>query len=247
MSEQLWREYRASREPALRQQLIEAHLPLVRYIATKMLPGLHASVEHQDLVSWGVFGLMDAVERYDPDAGTKFSTFATYRIQGSINDEMRAQAWEPRSVRARFRAVSSATSELEHELGRTPTELEVATRVGITIEELGAIQRDIDHARVASLSAERSGGEDDERGGIGDLLAAADLGHLEHEMAELSASVATAVTRLPEQDQLLFAWVYAERMPFKQIAQTLGVTESWVSHLHTRGMVRLQRILSARY
>lgn len=244
--EDLWHQYRATRDPALRAQLIEAHLPLVRYIATKMLPSLHSSVEHQDLVSWGVFGLMDAVERYDPDAGTRFSTFATYRIQGSINDEMRAQAWEPRSVRARFRAVAAAGTDLEHALGRTPTEAEVAARVGITVEELGAIQRDVDHAKVASLSSADSAGDDD-RYGLGDMLAAADLGHLEHEMAELSASVATAITRLPAQDQMLFAWVYGQRMPFKDIAQTLGVTESWVSHLHTRGMVRIQRILSARY
>jgi RNA polymerase sigma factor for flagellar operon FliA len=219
----------------------------VRYTAQKMLGGLHASVERQDLVSWGTFGLMDAIERYDPDAGTKFSTFATYRIQGAINDEMRKQAWEPKSVRAKSRAVIAAAADLEHELGRSPTDIEVSTRVGISVEELSRIRHDMDVARVASLSSPTRGDDDERSGELGHLIEAVELGDVAHEFGELAASVATAITHLGPEDRDLMEWVYVQGLPFKDIARNLGVTESWVSHLHTRGMVRLQRVLSARY
>jgi RNA polymerase sigma factor for flagellar operon FliA len=248
MTEDLWREYRDHRDPALRARLIEMHLPLVRYIASKMLPSLHSSVELQDLVSWGCFGLIDAVERYDPEAGTKFSTFATYRIQGSITDEMRAQAWEPRSVRQKSRAVIAAVADLERQLGRTPSDIEVATHVGCSMDELGRTRLEMDAARVASLSATRD--DDGENGGseFGEIaLAATDLGDAGAEYEELSASVASAISRLGRQDRDLLEWVYVQGRPFKEIAAILGVTDSWVSHLHIRGLVRLQRILSARY
>lgn len=256
MTEDLWREYRTLRSEqdtaaakAMRDLLIETHLPLVRYTATKMLPGLHSSVERQDLVSWGVFGLIDAIERYDPDAGAKFSTFATYRIQGAINDEMRKQAWEPKSVRAKNRALLAAAAELERELGRTPTDMEVSTRVGVSTEELARTRREMDVARVASLSVEtRDDDGDSGRGNLGELIAAMDLpDHFEAEMTGLAAAVSSAVCLLSEEDRDLMEWVYVQHLPFKEIARNLGVTESWVSHLHTRGMVRLQQILSARW
>lgn len=249
MSDDLWREYRASRTKELRDRLIEMHLPLVRYTAQKMLGGLHASVERQDLVSWGVFGLMDAIERFDPDAGTKFSTFATYRIQGAINDEMRKQAWEPKSVRAKSRAVLAAAADLEHRLGRSPSDIEVSTAVGISPDELARIRHDMDVARVASLSSPMNthASWDEGPGELGHLIEAVELGEAGHEFEELSASVATAITHLGQEDRDLMEWVYVQRLPFKDIARNLGVTESWVSHLHTRGMVRLQRVLSARY
>jgi RNA polymerase sigma factor for flagellar operon FliA len=248
LSDDLWREYRRTRERALRDRLIEMHLPLVRYTAQKMLGGLHASVERQDLVSWGTFGLMDAIERFDPDAGTRFSTFATYRIQGSINDEMRKQAWEPKSVRAKSRAVLAAAADLERELGGSPTDVQVATRVGISVEELAKVRREMDIARVGSLSSPtRGNGDDDSSGELGHIIEAVELGDIGYEFAELSASVAEAITHLGQEDRDLMEWVYAQGLPFKEIARILGVTESWVSHLHTRGMVRLQRVLSAKY
>lgn len=248
MNDDLWVAYHRERDLDTRNALVEAHLPLVKYIATRMLPGLHASVEHQDLVAWGCIGLIDAIERFDPDAGAKFSTFATYRIQGSITDEMRAQAWEPRSVRARFRAVQAAMTDLERELGRPPADQEVATRIGCTLEELARIHQDVDSSRVTALSTP-VGGQDlgEGRAQLGDFIASSELGSTEHEMGELAASVGEAVSRLPEQDRVLLQWVYVQRMPFKEIAKVLGVTESWVSHLHTRGLVRLQRVLSAAY
>src|SRR5688500_15916516 len=107
----LFEAYQETRDPAVREQLIVAHMQLVRYVASRMLPSLHSSVELQDLVSYGMFGLIDAIERFDLTYKVKFQTFASYRIQGAINDEMRAQAWEPRSVRARFRQVQTAATD----------------------------------------------------------------------------------------------------------------------------------------
>lgn len=249
MSDDLLQEYHETRSPEVRARLIEMYLPLVRYNASKMLPGLHSSVELQDLVSWGVFGLIDALERYDPEAGAKFSTFATYRIQGSIHDEMRALAWEPRSVRQKLRAVVTAQTELEHSLGASPSDMQVATHVGISLDELTRVRREADVAMVASLSS--PGGDDDEadaEGHLGDTVISPEMMSSElADYAELSASVATGIGMLEGQDRTLFEWVYVQGRPFKDVARVLGVTESWVSHLHTRGLVRLQRILSARY
>jgi RNA polymerase sigma factor for flagellar operon FliA len=246
--QELWREYARTRDSKLRERLIESHLPLVRYIATKMLPSLHASVQHQDLVSYGVFGLMDAVDRYDVEAGTKFSTFATYRIQGSINDEMRAQAWEPRNVRSRYRQVLRAVGDLERELGRIPSEIEVATHVGISVEELRRIEGDARVSQVGSLSAPFGGatGESDSIE-VGDTVEAPALGDLGYEVTEAARSIGAAIQRLDEQDRSLFEWIYVHGLTFRQIADMLSVTESWISHLHTGLLVRLQRTLSALY
>ena len=241
--DELWREYASERSPEVRAQLIEAHIPLVRYVASRMIGRLHASVEHQDLVSYGVFGLMDAIERFDVDAGTKFSTFATYRIQGAINDEMRAQAWEPRNVRARFRRVQEAVTELEHELLRAPTESEVATHVGIDVAELRRIEHDMRVSVRASLSAPV--GEDGTE--LGELVAGEDLGDLPPQVSEMAALLASAMYRLPTNERVLLQLIYVEHLTFKHIAQVLQVTESWVSHLHTRAMVRVQRTMSAQY
>jgi RNA polymerase sigma factor FliA len=114
----VWARYKAAPTPEDREVLIVAHIPLVRYVASRMMPSLHSSVERQDLVSYGMFGLMDAIEKFDLNAGVKFSTFATYRIRGAITDEMRGQAWEPRSVRARSRVVVQAMTDLDRSYGR---------------------------------------------------------------------------------------------------------------------------------
>lgn len=243
--ESLWATYHVNKDRALRDRLIEAHIPLVEYVARRMLPKMHTSVEMQDLVSYGMFGLIDAVERFDPRAGVKFSTFAPYRIQGAITDELRSQAWEPRSVRARHRAVLDATDRLEHALGRLPSEQEVATDVGITPVELRRIIGDIDSAKVGSLSVVVRDGEDQQMQGrdVGVLDAAEQLPELD----EAGFRLASGLGHLSEHERLLLRLIYVKGVPLKKIAQTLGVTESWVSHLHTKVMVRLQRTLAGQF
>jgi len=241
----LWATYQVNKDRQIRDTLIELHIPLVEYVARRMIPRMHGSVELQDLVSYGTFGLIDAIERFDPRAGVKFSTFASYRIQGAITDELRAQAWEPRSVRSRYRQVLDAMGVLENHLGRLPTEVELATRVGITVPELRRIESDVDGARVGSLTVPDVTVD---RPTAQERAVASDDGHeLVPQVREATFRLASGLGHLNEHEQLLLRLIYVAEVPLKEIAEHLGVTESWVSHLHTKVMVRLQRSLTAQF
>src|SRR5262245_38977382 len=128
----VWLEYRRTHERSLRDRLIVAYAPLVKYVAGRLGSGLPAHVDEGDLVSYGLLGLIDAIERYDPGRDIKFETFAMLRIKGSIIDELRALDWVPRSVRSRARQIERAIAELEAKLGRAPTDEEIAEKIGIT-------------------------------------------------------------------------------------------------------------------
>jgi RNA polymerase sigma factor FliA len=249
----VWARYKAAPTPEDREVLIVAHIPLVRYVASRMMPSLHSSVERQDLVSYGMFGLMDAIEKFDLDAGVKFSTFATYRIRGAITDEMRGQAWEPRSVRAKSRVVVQAMTDLELKLGRPPTEDEVATHVDMSVADLRRLGSDRRMSVVSSIN--RTIGNANaglERGEftVADTLVAVDDGGVAEEAALFAQRLAEAIPRLPEQERVLLQLLYATPdksrvgMSLKDIAVVLQVTESWISLLHTRAMIVLQRTLA---
>jgi RNA polymerase sigma factor FliA len=230
-----------------------AHIPLVRYVASRMMPSLHSSVERQDLVSYGMFGLMDAIEKFDLNAGVKFSTFATYRIRGAITDEMRGQAWEPRSVRARSRVVVQAMTDLELKLGRPPTEDEVATHVDMSVADLRRLGSDRRMSVVSSINRTIGNGgstrNDMGEYTVADTLVSVDVGGVQEEATMFAQRLAEAIPRLPEQERVLLQMLYATSgekvgMSLKDIALVLQVTESWISLLHTRAMIVLQRTLA---
>lgn len=248
----VWARYKAAPTPEDREVLIVAHIPLVRYVAGRMMPSLHSSVERQDLVSYGMFGLMDAIEKFDLTAGVKFATFATYRIRGAITDEMRGQAWEPRSVRARSRVVVQAMTDLELKLGRPPTEDEVATHVDMSVADLRRLGSDRRMSVVSSIN-KAVGNSRGESGGeftVADTLVSVDGGAVAQEAALFAQRLAEAIPRLPEQERVLLQMLYATPeqgrvgMSLKDIAAVLQVTESWISLLHTRAMIVLQRTLA---
>jgi RNA polymerase sigma factor FliA len=134
--EALWERYRLDRDPRVRERLIIHYAPLVKYVAGRVAAGMPANVEHSDLVSYGVFGLMDAIEKFDLDKGFKFETYAVTRIKGAIIDELRSIDWVPRSVRAKARQLEMTMQRLEGELRRTPTDEELAEDLGWKMEEL---------------------------------------------------------------------------------------------------------------
>jgi RNA polymerase sigma factor FliA len=147
----LWREYRQTRERPLRDQLILRYSPLVKYVAGRLGSGLPAHIEDGDLVSFGLLGLISAIDRFDPDREIKFETFAIARIRGAIIDELRTLDWVPRSVRARARQIERAIAELEAKLARAPTDEEIAAKVGITVDELDESLHDISRSSIAAL------------------------------------------------------------------------------------------------
>lgn len=243
-SNDVWVRYKDSPTPEDRELLILAHIPLVRYVAGRMMPGLHSSVEYQDLVSYGMFGLIDAIEKFNLAAGVKFSTFATYRIRGAITDEMRGQAWEPRSVRARSRVVAQAMTDWELRKGKPPTEQELATFVDMTVPELRRVSGDVRMSRVSSINKPLGiEGEGDYT--VADTLASnTDVTDLSPQVGEVGSLMASGLGMLPEHERSLMWMIYIKGMALKEIARALEVTESWVSLLHTRAMVNLQRTLA---
>ena len=147
----LWREFRKTHDKAIRDRLILTYAPLVKFVAGRLGSGLPAHVDENDLVSYGLLGLIGAIERYDPDRDVKFETYAIARIKGAIIDELRAMDWVPRSVRARAREIERAMASLEAQLHRAPTDEEIAEKIGITEEELDDSLTDISRSSIAAL------------------------------------------------------------------------------------------------
>ena len=148
----LWRSYRRTKDQAIRDRLILTYAPLVKYVAGRLGSGLPAHVDEGDLVSYGLLGLIGAIERFDPDRDIKFETYAIARIKGSIIDELRAMDWVPRSVRARARDIERAIAELERKLHRAPTDDEISAKLGITTDELEDSLTDISRSSIGALS-----------------------------------------------------------------------------------------------
>jgi RNA polymerase sigma factor FliA len=243
----IWRTYKRTGDQALRDRLILNYAPIVKYVAGRLGSGLPAHVDDGDLVSYGLLGLISAIERYDPDRDVKFETYAIARIKGSILDELRALDWVPRSVRSRARQIERAMAELEAKLGRAPTDEELAAKVGISVEELEGSLTDISRSSMAAL---------DElwtiSGSGGDQVALIDTIEDEHgpepqtafAQTELREIVADAITNLPEREKLVITLYYYEDLTLREIGEVLGVTESRISQLHTKAILRMKARLS---
>jgi RNA polymerase sigma factor FliA len=246
----LWEEFKqnevsGAREGA-RERLILHYAPLVKYVASRVATGLPASVDQADLVSYGMFGLIDALEKFDLGRGNKFETYAIPRIKGAIIDELRAMDWVPRSVRFKAREIEKAYSDLESILKRGPTEKEVAERLGVTLRELHEVINQISFVQVLQLDEILSVGSD--RGEQVSLLdTLADRGTdpttaLEGE--ETRGLLAAAINSLSEREKIVVTLYYFEGLTLAEIGDILGVTESRVCQIHTKavGQLRLQLV-----
>ncbi|KJS54424.1 RNA polymerase sigma70 [Streptomyces rubellomurinus subsp. indigoferus] len=245
--EELWRAYKATGDPRLREQLILHYSPLVKYVAGRVGVGLPANVEQADFVSSGVFGLIDAIEKFDVDRAIKFETYAISRIRGAIIDELRALDWIPRSVRQKAKAVERTYATLEARLRRTPHDPEVAAEMGIAIEDLHAIFSQLSLANVVALDELlHPVGEGGDRLSLMDTLEdhGADNPVEVAEDRELRRLLAQAVNTLPEREKTVVTLYYYEGLTLAEIGQVLGVTESRVSQIHTKSVLQLRAKLS---
>jgi RNA polymerase sigma factor for flagellar operon FliA len=243
----LWREYRAKRDEGLRDRLILTYAPLVKYVAGRLGSGLPAHVDDEDLVSYGLLGLIGAIERFEPDRDVKFETYAIARIRGAIIDELRALDWVPRSVRSRARDIERAIGELEAKFGRVPTDEEIAGKLGITEEDLDESLSEISRSSIAALdelwTIGGSGGDQVALiDTIEDIEAPDPQGALSQ--TELREAIADAIARLPEREKLVVTLYYYEELTLREIGEVLGVTESRVSQLHTKAVLRLKARLA---
>ena len=226
----------------MRDRLILTYAPLVKYVAGRLGSGLPAHIDEGDLISYGLLGLIGAIDRYDPTRDIKFETFAMLRIRGAIIDELRALDWVPRSVRSRAREIERAIRELEAKLERAPTDEEIAAKVGISVEELDDSLTDISRSSIAALDELWS------VSGEGDQISLLDTledpsGDRPAEMldeTETREILADAISRLPEREKLVVTLYYYEELTLREIGEVLGVTESRVSQLHTKAILRLK-------
>jgi RNA polymerase sigma factor FliA len=239
----LWRRYKDDRDEKARERLVLAYAPLVKYVAGRMSSGLPSHVEESDLISYGLLGLISAIERFEPEREIKFETFAITRIKGSVIDELRSLDWVPRSVRTKAREIEKANAKLEHSLHRAPTDQEMAKELEVTVDEFQESLVRISNSSVVALDelwtvSDSSGDQVSLLDTIQDPHAADPV--WEMDTTEMKDRLADAIARLPEREKLVVALYYYENLTLREIGEVLGVTESRVSQLHTKAVLRLK-------
>lgn len=242
----LWAAFGSSRDQELRDRLVLHYAPLVKYVAGRVGTGLPSHVEVSDLIQSGIFGLVDAIEKFEPQRGLKFETYAMQRIRGAILDDLRAQDWVPRSVRGRARELERALERLSASLQRTPSDGELAAELEIGVDELHELYRRLRLTSVMALDELIAAGHGD--ASLAETLP--DDGAVDP-VATLVArdnrrQLADAVAQLGERDRVVVSLYYFENLTLAEIGEVLGVTESRVSQLHTRAVLRLRGALQAK-
>jgi RNA polymerase sigma factor FliA len=234
----IWHAFKSSADADARERLILHYAPLVKYVASRVATGLPASVDQADLVSYGMFGLIDALQKFEPGRGNKFETYAIPRIRGAIIDELRAMDWVPRSVRFKQREIEKALTDLEAMLKRQPTEKELAERLGMSLRELHDVITQISFVSVLALDETVSVGADrGEKVSLVDTLA--DKGFDPStgvESQETRGLLAAAINELSEREKIVVTLYYFEGLTLAEIGGILGVTESRVCQIHTKAV-----------
>ena len=234
----IWHGFKGSADERSREKLILHYAPLVKYGASRVATGLPASVDQADLVSYGMFGLIDALHKFEPGRGNKFETYAIPRIRGAIIDELRAMDWVPRSVRFKQREIEKALADLEAMLKRQPTEVELAERLGMTRSELHDVVTQISFVSVLALDETVSVGQDrGEQVSLIDTLA--DKGFEPGsgvESQETRGLLAAAINALSEREKIVVTLYYFEGLTLAEIGEILGVTESRICQIHTKAV-----------
>lgn len=243
----LWSRYKESADQKSRDELIIEYSPLVRQVAARVGAGLPSQVEHADLISYGVFGLIDAIDKYDPERPVKFETYAIARIRGAIIDELRSLDWIPRSIRSRAREVERAHADLEAKLHRTPNAREMADHLEISAEEYRSTINRLSNLNIIALDEVTSAGSDRTEtmtllDTLHDSNALDPAGSMEFE--ETQFLLARAIDQLGEREKFVLALYYFENMTLAEIGAVLGVTESRISQMHTKAVAQLRERLS---
>jgi RNA polymerase sigma factor for flagellar operon FliA len=244
--EELWVQYRKKRDPKIREAFIKQYAPLVKYVAGKVAVGMPHNVEFDDLVGFGVFGLLDAIDKFDPEKNVKFKTYAVTRIRGAIFDELRSIDWVPRSVRQKTREVEEAIGSLEAQLGRTATDQEIASSMGMDEAEYLKTIMKISGTTIISLHDVWFSGDENDKISIGDSIESPSSLNPDVmvEKDEMRRVIVEAINDLPEKEKKILVLYYYEDLTLKEIGQVLEVTESRVSQLHTKAILRLRSKLT---
>lgn len=244
--DKLWAEFKKTKSPQLRDKLIRQYMPLVKYVAGKLSVGLPASMEFDDLVGFGQFGLLDAINKYDLDKNVKFKTYAVQRIRGAIIDEIRQLDWVPRSVRQKSKEIEDTISELESRLGRPASDSEIARQMNLSEDEYHQTIMKVSASSIISLNAVWNSGDDNEHLSIADTIESPTSLNpdVQVEREEIRKVIIQAINELPEKEKMVIVLYYHEDLTFKEIGQVLEVSESRISQLHTKANLRLRAKLT---
>ncbi len=245
--EELWRAYRKTKDPNIRDFFVKQYAPLVKYVAGKVAIGMPQNVEFEDLVGYGVFGLFDAIEKFDPDKHVKFKTYAVTRIRGSIFDELRSIDWVPRSVRQKSREVEDTISHLEGQLGRSASDKEIAKAMNISNDDYQNLMLKISGTSIMSIHDIWYTGEDNDKISIAESIESPSSLNPDIivEKNEIKRVIIEAINELPEKEKKVLVLYYYEDLTLKEIGEVLSVTESRVSQLHTKAILRLRAKLTS--
>ncbi|MCB1327656.1 MAG: RNA polymerase sigma factor WhiG [Spirochaetales bacterium] len=239
---ELWQEYRKKGTREVRDFLVEKYSPLVKYVAGKVAIGMPQNVEFDDLVSYGSFGLLDAIEKFDPEREIKFKTYAMTRIRGAIFDELRSIDWIPRSIRQKAKQVEETIAMLENKLGHTVDDEDIAREMGLSVEDLQSLLTKISGTSMISLNDIWYLGDDnDEVSFMETLESPANLNpDTLIEKEEIKTVIVEAIKHLPDKEKKVIVLYYYEDLTLKEIGEVLEVTESRISQLHTKAIMRLR-------
>ncbi len=229
----------------LRDRLVVNYSPLVKYVASRVGARMTGVVDQEDMISWGVLGLLDAIETYDPDRPgkkAKFESYAISKIRWSILDELRSQDWMPRRVRLRAQEVEKATINLTQELRRLPTEAEIAEEVGLEVSEYRGFLDQYSRAQVASLEARLEDRSGTENGTLVEDFSAADP-QSQANLEDLRAQLVGAINRLEERERLVATFYFYEGLTLKEIGKALDLTEGRISQILQQALAKLRECL----
>ncbi len=229
------------------EQVIKEYAPMIKYVANRIAMRLPPHIEVDDLISVGVLGLMDAIEKFDATRGAKFKTYAEFRVRGAILDELRSLDWVPRSVRQKAASLDSVCQKLQAKLGRPPEDEEVAEEMGMTMDEFFNTLNETHSMPLLSLEdLGISGDEGDQRNLLDCLAGKSDSDpHTQLRLTELKTVIAKAIDTIPEKERLMISLYYYEELTMKEIGEVLGITESRVSQIHSKAVFRLRTKLKA--
>lgn len=242
---EIWTRFKKTEEIADRDRLIVFYAPLVKYVAGRIATGLPRSVDQADLVSYGMFGLIDAISKFDLERGYKFETYAISRIKGAILDELRSIDWVPRSVRAKAKMVERAMHKFESAHHRAPTDEEIAEELELSLTQLYTIYNQISSLGIVALDEMLSFGGG-ESATLGDTIADKQEGPGGvYEQLEMRQMLANAINRMGEREKIVLTLYYYESLTLAEIGEVLGVTESRVCQIHTKAVLHLRSRLKA--
>ncbi len=234
--EVMWEKYAKSKDKSIKDQLIVEYVDLVKIIAGRLYTNYGKTVEFDDLVSYGIFGLIDAIEKFDPTKNVKFETYAYIRVRGAIIDQLRNLDWIPRSVRQKHKKLEDIYKIIENEFGRSANDEEVAERLGVTMDALNGILSEIHSFTVVSLEEKVLNNANFSI--IDDDINSEPQIYFEQE--ELKNTLIDMVQNLPERERKIITLYYYSELTYKEISTILGVSESRISQLHTKAVMKLR-------